>query len=308
MGTAQYMSPNRPAASRSDARSDIFSLGVVLYHAATGRPPLQRPKSALSHARSCRRQPPSAERLEHGLPREFDLIVERALAKDKERRYSSASELADALRNSRVRRRTFPVLCQRCGMRPEAFVGREPELKRLEELLEQAAGVLAAWSSYGRARDREDDARRRVPAPFAQTILRLCSCARRCVEQYGTGEAYLPSWMRWPRSLPAQVASAAAAMLRTYAPTWCLQLPASFASSGDLERFQRETIGATKGAPAARDGGMAPLGALTASTLLVILLEDLHGADPSSADCSPLCVRHRRSQLLIVGTFRPEDL
>src|SRR5437762_2977781 len=86
--------------------------------------------------------PPSAT--ERGLPREFDLIIERALAKDKERRYSSASELADALRRLQSSAEDFPGLApadaeaQAEGER-EAFVGREPELKRLEELLGQAA-------------------------------------------------------------------------------------------------------------------------------------------------------------------------
>ena len=129
----------------------------------------------------------------------------------------------------------------------------------------------------------------------------------RCVEQYGTGEAYLPFLDAMASLLAGPGRERGAAMLRTYAPTWCLQLPASFASSSDLERFQRETIGATK-ERLLREMGDA-LGALTAGTLLVILLEDLHWADPSSADLlSSLCQRTGGQQLLIVGTFRPEDL
>src|SRR5438445_6501613 len=68
----------------------------------------------------------------------------------------------------------------------------------------------------------------------------------RCVEQYGTGEAYLPFLDAMASLLAGPGRERGAATLRTYAPTWCLQLPASFASSSDLERFQRETIGATK--------------------------------------------------------------
>ena len=98
------------------------------------------------------------------------------------------------------------------------------------------------------------------------------------MEQYGTGEAYLPFLDAMASLLAGPGRERGAAMLRTYAPTWCLQLPASFASSGDLERFQRETIGATK-ERLLREMGDA-LGALTAGTLLVILLEDLHWADP----------------------------
>ena len=96
-------------------------------------------------------------------------------------------------------------------------------------------------------------------------------------------------------------------MLRTYAPTWCLQLPAAFVSGRDLERLQWETIGATK-ERMLREMGDA-LSVLTASTPVMILLEDLHWADPSSTDLlQHLCRRIGGQCLLILGTFRPADL
>src|SRR5439155_8331554 len=98
-----------------------------------------------------------------------------------------------------------------------------------------------------------------------------------------------------------------AAVLRTYAPTWCLQLPAAFVSGRDLERLQWETIGATK-ERMLREMGDA-LSVLTASTPVMILLEDLHWADPSSTDLlQHLCRRIGGQCLLILGTFRPADL
>src|SRR5206468_2233775 len=68
----------------------------------------------------------------------------------------------------------------------------------------------------------------------------------RCVEQYGTGEAYLPFLDALGALLTGLGRERIMTALRTYAPTWCLQFPAVFASSGALEQLQRETIGATK--------------------------------------------------------------
>jgi predicted ATPase len=95
-------------------------------------------------------------------------------------------------------------------------------------------------------------------------------------------------------------------VLRAHAPTWCLQFP-SFASREALEQLQRETIGATK-ERMLREMADA-LGALAASTPVVLLLEDLHWADPSSVDLlRHLGHRIREQRLLVIGTFRPKDV
>ncbi|HVS20963.1 MAG TPA: AAA family ATPase, partial [Pyrinomonadaceae bacterium] len=129
----------------------------------------------------------------------------------------------------------------------------------------------------------------------------------RCVEQYGTGEAYLPFLDAVGALLGGPGRERIAAVMRTYAPTWCLQLPAAFVSTGSLDALQRETIGATK-ERMLREMGDA-LGALAASTPLVLLLEDIHWADPSSVDLlRHLCQRIGAQRLLVIGTYRPEDV
>ena len=98
-----------------------------------------------------------------------------------------------------------------------------------------------------------------------------------------------------------------AAVMRTYAPTWCTQLPAAFASTGALERLQQETIGATK-ERMMREMGDA-LSMFATAYPIVLVLEDLHWADPSSVDLlRHLCQRIHSQRLLIGGTFRPEDV
>src|SRR5439155_5323327 len=127
-----------------DARSDIFSLGCVLYGAATRSLPFTGPSIlAVMHATATPAPaPPSRVRLD--LAREFDLIVERALAKDKERRYASVDEVGEALRSLRAsltgQWTGVPIVYDKDLIESpaNAFVGREPELRKLEEFLEQA--------------------------------------------------------------------------------------------------------------------------------------------------------------------------
>ncbi|HEU5132313.1 MAG TPA: hypothetical protein VFT26_09430, partial [Pyrinomonadaceae bacterium] len=89
--------------------------------------------------------------------------------------------------------------------------------------------------------------------------------------------------------------------------TWCMELPTAFASSGSLEKLQQETIGATK-ERMMRELGDA-LGMLASASPIVLLLEDLHWADPSSVDLlRHLSNRISTQRLLIAGTFRPEDV
>ncbi|MCA1602554.1 MAG: protein kinase, partial [Acidobacteria bacterium] len=313
IGTVAYMSPEQTRGESLDFRTDIFSLGCVLYEAAIGRLPFAG-LSLLSilHEIAVTDPPlPSAIRLD--LPREFDFVIERALAKDKERRYSSASELADALRGLKSpvsESLSAPTMAEssEAESEPEAFVGREPEMKRLEGLLRQSiAGsgrvvFITGEPGIGKTTLADEFLRR-----ARQEHPALIFCRGRCVEQYGTGEAYLPFLDALGPLLSSPGRERIAAVLRTYAPTWCLQLPSAFVSSGALEALQRETIGANKERMLREMGDV--LGALAASTPLVLLLEDLHWADPSSIDLlRHLCQRIGGQRLLVIGTFRPADV
>src|ERR1044071_1789320 len=102
LGTAAYMSPEQTRGENLDVRSEIFSLGSLLYEAATRTRAFSGPSVlAIMHAIATV-DPPPPSKLRPELPREFDLIIERALAKDKNQRYASAGEIADSLRNMRA--------------------------------------------------------------------------------------------------------------------------------------------------------------------------------------------------------------
>ena len=93
VGTAQYLSPEQARGSNVDQRSDVYSLGIVLYELLTGTVPFNGDtpvEIAMKHL-SALPEPPSARRSD--IPRDLDLIVLRALAKDPEDRYQSAEEM-----------------------------------------------------------------------------------------------------------------------------------------------------------------------------------------------------------------------
>jgi hypothetical protein len=94
IGTVDYCSPEQLRGERTDARSDVYALGCVLFTALTGNTPLGRgtvPATMMAHLHD---EPPRASAF--GAPREFDRVLWRALAKDPEDRYPSAGDLGRA--------------------------------------------------------------------------------------------------------------------------------------------------------------------------------------------------------------------
>jgi len=107
LGTIAYMSPEQARGADIDARTDLFSLGVVLYEMATGALPFpgKNPVAVFEELLTKNPQPPSS--IVPGLPREFDHVVARALEKDREVRYQTAADLRSDLR--RLQRSTESV-------------------------------------------------------------------------------------------------------------------------------------------------------------------------------------------------------
>lgn len=115
-GTSGYMSPEQVRKEDLDGRSDLFSLGLVLYEMATGRRAFGGNTSAGEHDAILSATPSAPETLNRSVPSALSAVVERALEKDRSRRYQTATEMRVDLerarpvsqpRGTRPRRRWF---------------------------------------------------------------------------------------------------------------------------------------------------------------------------------------------------------
>ncbi|MBS1790011.1 MAG: AAA-like domain-containing protein [Acidobacteria bacterium] len=102
MGTAHYISPDQLLGLELDGRSDVFSLGVVLYELITGRVPFDGSTPSAVIASILNEEPMPLARFSRTVPGELDRIVEKALRKDREERYQVIKDFALDLKNLRL--------------------------------------------------------------------------------------------------------------------------------------------------------------------------------------------------------------
>ena len=100
MGTLNYMAPEQGMEGRSDARSDVYSLGIVFYEMLTQRTPFEADTPLAVLMKHVNDPLPLPRKIEPTIPEPFERIVLKALAKNPDDRYQSAEEMAQALRQA----------------------------------------------------------------------------------------------------------------------------------------------------------------------------------------------------------------
>jgi serine/threonine protein kinase/beta-lactam-binding protein with PASTA domain len=114
MGTAQYLSPEQARGEKVDARSDLYSAGVVLYELLTGQPPFQGDSPVAVAYQHVREDPIPPSDRESDLSADADAVVMKMLAKNPANRYQNAAEMGDDLGRALSGRRVLatPLLRQ----------------------------------------------------------------------------------------------------------------------------------------------------------------------------------------------------
>ena len=124
MGTVQYMSPEQALGREIDHRTDIFSLGVVLYEMATGRLPFSGATASETIDRITHAQPEAIARFNYNVPAELERVVRKCLEKDRERRYQSARELQVDLENLKRDSDSSAVIAEKVTTQQRSKVSR----------------------------------------------------------------------------------------------------------------------------------------------------------------------------------------
>jgi serine/threonine protein kinase len=145
LGTVAYLSPEQALGEPVDQRTDIFSLGIVLFEMVTGRLPFTGPTSTALAVQIVQAPAPPPSSINKNVPRELDAIVAKALAKSLDQRYESAATFAAELRSLAA------ILDVRSGSTepPRAPVVVQPSRRSyvgwIVLVLLLAALVAAAW-------------------------------------------------------------------------------------------------------------------------------------------------------------------
>jgi DNA-binding winged helix-turn-helix (wHTH) protein len=190
---------------------------------------------------------------------------------------------------------------------PQAcFVGRVAELGVLRDALQSARSgqrrlvFVTGGAGVGKT-------------ALVDVLLQQVTCERTmwtahgvCIEQYGSGEAYLPVIAALGRLCRSPGGEHAVGVLCRHAPTWLAQMPALV--TGEREEELRRRIAGTTHERMLREFAEA-LEALSADKPVLLVLGDLHWSDPSTAELLLMLGRRREAaRLLVIGTYRPAEL
>src|SRR5438874_2012437 len=180
LGTPQYMSPEQARGMELDARSDIWSLGVVLYDMLAGRPPFRGETKSHTVVSILESEPPLLTTFAPHIPAELQRITRKALTKDPDSRYQTARDLMIDLKSlrrdldiqSEMRRSVAPNLSVTDG------AVNKPEITTSNANLnksEQATSLGESRTTRGDSHPRPGSVRYRIAALLAMILVALAT-------------------------------------------------------------------------------------------------------------------------------------
>ncbi|MDT4968425.1 MAG: eukaryotic-like serine/threonine-protein kinase [Acidobacteriota bacterium] len=153
MGTALYMSPEQARGTEVDARSDVWSLGCVVYEMLAGRPPFEGETPSHVIVSILDKEPaPLAARARVEVPNQLETIVQRALTKERDKRYQTVEEMSSALR----------ALKQQLDIEAALKASQEPPREASASDASSAATVIVDTADERRSPTAEADARKTI--------------------------------------------------------------------------------------------------------------------------------------------------
>lgn len=163
LGTTSYMSPEQVRGEELDARSDLFSFGIVLYEMATNRHPFAGKNPALIMNAILNAQPATVSNVSPSSPAALDAIIARALEKDLEKRFQSAADICSELKRLKEQRENDPATVTNIEpLRPS-------HLRYLSTLGQEPAAIQGRFEDRFSEKQAEQLETRRTNLPVQRT-------------------------------------------------------------------------------------------------------------------------------------------
>ncbi len=306
VGSAYYMAPEVAKGTASDYRVDLYALGVILYELAAGRLPFYSENPLAVIAQHANNTPPPPSNYAPDIPANLEHVIMRLLAKNPSERYASAREVRAALAAIKAQtpsdtRHTPQGLQDRISHLPQ--VGRDAEWARLSECWAQVQmGAIEAQPIVMLAGE--------AGSGKSQLVQRLATEARHSGAIVLAGQGFqnsdaltyqpviemLRGYLRLTKpDIPPSMAADLAKLVPEIAESYTVDtLPTLSPEAERLRLFEHVTRFLLQQTP------VQPL---------LLIVEDLHIADPSSLSLLNYLVRHLGgAPVMLIGTYRPLEL